>query len=190
LIVPALRLFVALELSDEARRSLADAVSWMVDFGRSIKVVSPENYHVTLKFLGSTPERRVPEIQTALELEASTMKTCELRLTGWGVFPEKGQPKVFWAGVGPAAVLQAAFERCEAAMETCGFARESREFHGHVTLAREGTSGVPEDFLHRWKSLGPITGPMGFRADKITLYESRTNAAGPVYRPLASYPVR
>lgn len=119
-----------------------------------------------------------------LEREARRLRACELDLSGWGVFPEKGHANIFWAGVEPAAAVRELFEHCEAAMESCGFARETREFDGHVTLAREGTSPVPADFLSHWRALVPIEGPVRFRVDRVSLYESRTHASGPVYQKL------
>ena len=179
------RLFLAFDLSEDVRRSLAGALFWMAGFAGRVKVVPPENYHVTLKFLGPTPEQRLASIRDALEQEACFMAPCELGLAGWGVFPEKGTAKVFWVGVEPAEALRPVFERCESILEKQGFAREMRGFQSHVTVAREGSSPVPADFLERWRSLRPVQGPVTFRADKVALYESRTNAAGPVYTPVA-----
>ena len=51
-----MRLFLAIDLSDEVRSTLTDAASWMARFHGLVKVVWAKNYHVTLKFLGSTPQ--------------------------------------------------------------------------------------------------------------------------------------
>ena len=176
------RLFLALDLPPETRQSLADAVSWMRAFEDRVKVVPAENYHVTLKFLGPTAEERIGPLLAALEREARAMVPLDLRLEGWGVFPEKGHPNVFWAGVTPVDAALPLFEECESALEPLGFARDTRGFHPHVTLARTGTQNAPAEFLKKWKALGLLKGPAEIRAESITLYESLSGPRGPVYR--------
>ena len=99
------RLFLAIDISEPVRQSLAGALSWMRTFGDCIKIVPAENYHLTLKFLGAIGVERISGIQTALEAAAQNVSACDLRLDGWGVFPPRGAPKVFWIGVEPREVL-------------------------------------------------------------------------------------
>ena len=180
------RLFLALALPSGTRRSLAEAVSWMQAFEDRVKVIPAENYHVTLKFLGSTAEERIAPMQAALEREVRMMTPFDLRFEGWGVFPEKGHPDVFWAGLTPADAVRPLFERCGSVLETLGFARDARGFHAHVTLARTGNQNAPVEFLKKWKALGPLSGPVEVRADSLTLFESLSGNSGPLYRPLGS----
>ena len=182
-----LRLFLAVDISPEVRKSLAGALSWMGDYEGRIKIVPAENYHVTLKFLGATEEARIPLIRSALEDAIQNSRACELNVNGWGVFPEKGHSKVFWAGVEPAEALGPVFEACETALETLGYPRETRGFQSHVTLARTGRLRAPADFLERWRSQGPISGQVNFNARQITLYESVTGGRSSLYRPLAFF---
>ena len=182
-----LRLFLAVDLSPEARQSLADALSWMSEYESQVKIVPPKNYHVTLKFLGATDEERIPLIRTAIEAAAKKNRACELKLNGWGVFPEKGHPKVFWVGVEPTEALGAVFQQCETALEALGYPRETRGFQSHATLARTGQSHAPAGFLERWRSISLIPGPVNFNAGQITLYESVTGGRSPIYRPLAFF---
>ncbi|OGW80723.1 MAG: 2'-5' RNA ligase [Omnitrophica bacterium RIFCSPHIGHO2_02_FULL_51_18] len=166
---------------------MAGALSWMRTFGDCIKIVPAENYHLTLKFLGAIGVERISGIQTALEAAAQNVSACDLRLDGWGVFPPRGAPKVFWIGVEPREVLVPIFERCEAALENLGFARETRDFQSHVTLVRTDKAKAPADLLERWKKLSSLSGPVAFCADKITLYESILGGKASVYRPLGHF---
>ena len=179
-----LRLFLAVDLSDAVRQSLAQTLSWMKEYEESIKRVPVENYHVTLKFLGATDKERLPLICSAVEAVAKKSLACELKINGWGVFPEEGHPKVFWAGVEPADALGPVFQHCENVLENLGYSREPREFESHVTVARTGRSHTPADFLMRWRAMGPVSGQVNFSACRITLYESVTGGKASLYRPL------
>ncbi len=152
---------------------------------KSVKIVPPQNYHVTLKFLGSTPAEKIPLIRASMEAAAQKCAPFDLSLAGWGVFPEKGHPKVFWVAVEPYESLKDLFEKCETALESCGFPKETRSFQNHITVARDGNDRVPQDFLAQWKT-APLPTQLNFRADHITLYESITGGKASVYRAVDS----
>lgn len=180
------RLFIALDIPDTVRVSLGGAVGWMAGYKKSVKVVPPENYHVTLKFLGSVPDEKVPAIREALERAAGFLFAGEVHLDVWGMFPEKGRPQVFWAGFEPAEALRPMAERIETEMQTLGFAKEVRSFQSHVTLARSGDGPAPPAFIALWNDLPSLAPSTAFRANTVTLYESQTLPSGPVYQPVSS----
>lgn len=180
-------LFLAIDLPLDLKQTLAKAVLWMSEYRDRVKVVALENFHVTLKFLGPTPEEKIAEIKSALGRLAGVEKPLGLSLGAWGTFPEKGHPSVFWIGVEPAEILRPVFDRCESALEALGFARETRPFKTHVTLARTGPRHAPVEFLKKWQAQKPLLAPTAFRADKIVLYESVLGGETPVYRPLAYF---
>ena len=179
------RLFLAVDLSPDARQSLARALLWMGDYEGRVKIVPAENYHVTLKFLGATDEARIPLIRSTLESAIQCHCISELKINGWGVFPEAGHPKVFWAGVEPKGAFDPLFQQCETALEPLNYPREAIEFQSHVTLARAGKSRVPAGFIERWRLMGPMPEPASFSTRQITLYESVTHDQAPIYKPLA-----
>lgn len=104
---------------------------------RSVRWVRSEGIHLTLKFLGSTPEQRLPEIQQALAAVARHAPACTFTAQGLGCFPNPRRPRVLWVGVeeptGRLAALQAAIEE---AMEQLDYERERRAFTPHLTLGR------------------------------------------------------
>src|SRR6185295_11857261 len=83
-----LRLFVAIELPDGVRRALTDAMRLLQDAGATsgLRWVRPEGIHLTLKFLGATPEHRLPEIASALEAALAGAPRFDLRPEGFGAF--------------------------------------------------------------------------------------------------------
>jgi len=101
-----------------------------------LKVVSVDQLHLTLKFLGDTEEGLVSEIVTAIREAASGIRPFEIRVRGTGAFPSLGRMNVIWVGVEGAEPLARIAVALEASMEPLGFRRENRTWKAHVTVAR------------------------------------------------------
>ena len=130
----SIRTFVAVKVAVlpellAVMKSLA-AMRWPV------VAVPPDKLHMTLKFLGETPLGMRDDIQRQIAQAVSGQPPISLRVEGLGAFPSTVRPSVVWAGLVDAEPLVAIAERLEALLEPLGFARESRPFHPHLTLAR------------------------------------------------------
>jgi len=121
--------------------SLEDFAAELQEAGGPLKVVSPDQLHLTLKFLGDTEDGLVPEIVTAMREAASGVRPFEIRVRGTGAFPSLGRMNVIWVGVEGAEPLTRIAAALEASMEPLGFRREHRTWKAHVTLARVKGSG-------------------------------------------------
>jgi 2'-5' RNA ligase len=95
------------------------------------------NLHLTIKFLGDIPLSSVSDLSAAVGRAAANLPHFSIRLERSGVFPERGPAKVLWLGVNE---VSGTLVRLHTALEDecaiAGFARESRPFHPHLTLAR------------------------------------------------------
>ena len=103
-------------------------------------------------------------------------------VTGLGLFPERGAPRVLWLGVSlsePALALQRA---CEAAAVSVGFPPEERPFRPHLTLGRW------KDRARRPELPAVDLGPLP--VEEIVLYGSDLAPGGAVHTPLARFPLR
>ena len=96
----------------------------------------PEHYHVTLKFLGEVTENRLEGVQAALDHVASKTGHLDLEVKGFGAFPTIRHPTVIWIGIEPSPALRCLKQDIEWALMGCGFDRETRAFHPHLTLGR------------------------------------------------------
>jgi 2'-5' RNA ligase len=183
-----MRLFIAVDLDDEARAAMASAqkrlAAGMEDASRSsLKWIPPDRLHLTLVFLGEVDEARAPAVIDAMRADVA-QAPFDLAYIGTGVFPPRGAPKVLWAGVGAGAqqvidLQQALTARIAAA----GQPIEERPFSPHLTLARwresrgadraRALAAVPEGTIAR------------VHVDHATLYQSRISSAGPTYTALA-----
>jgi 2'-5' RNA ligase len=149
-----------------------------------LKAVSPENLHVTLKFLGEVALERTAEVSRTLAESAAGVPAFGAELRGVGAFPHAGRPTVIWTGLVGADSFVRLAERLEVSLELQGFARESRAFHPHVTLAR--VKGRPSGGLrallerHVATSFGPVD------IASVELYQSELHREGARYTVLAS----
>jgi len=99
--------------------------------------VSPDNLHITLRFLGEVDDTRVAELGGVLDEAAAGLPRFGLGIRGLGAFPTLTRPRVIWAGVGEGAgALRTLAGRVESGLARVGVPAEDRPFSGHVTLGR------------------------------------------------------
>jgi RNA 2',3'-cyclic 3'-phosphodiesterase len=126
-----MRLFVGLELPRELRQRVALLSGAGIPGARW---VPPENYHVTLRFIGETPRYLAEEIDHALAgLKAPPFA---LMLAGIGTFTKGGRSQSLWIGVERSEPLQRLQSKIETTLQRCGLEPERRRFQPHLTLAR------------------------------------------------------
>jgi RNA 2',3'-cyclic 3'-phosphodiesterase len=174
------RLFTGLALPIEVTAKLAGLAGGL--FGA--RFVEPEDYHVTLRFIGDIDHRMADEI--ALALGGLKRKPFRLTLRGLDTFG-KDRPRAVHALVEPNRQLDELAADHERIMRRLGLAPESRRFVPHVTIAR--LSGV-----HPADAAGWIIGRSPFSAgpfdvDAFSLFSSRDSVGGGPYVEEASYPL-
>lgn len=176
-------LFVALWPSPQVREYLAAAVRAARPTAPGLRWTRPEEWHLTLAFLGEA-EGRLPEISAAMGRALDGRPALDLALDGWGTFPRHDGPgpgdgaptgrgtgnraSVVWAGVAGDGLLDLAEALAEAA-RGAGVHVPSRPFVPHITLAR---SRPPRDATDILRVLGPVSSA-SWRADRVDLVESR-----------------
>ena len=178
----ALRTFIGIPVP--ALRRLVEVSGELRALGRLLRVTSPESWHLTLKFLGETPAGEIAALSRAIEEVASETATGSYEVRGLGVFPSLRRPSVIWAGLrgdGPLALLA---ERLDDVCSRFGFARETRAFHPHITLAR--VSGRAPASLAAMLEAEAETAFGSVRPERVVLYESELSKSGSRYQPLAS----
>jgi len=185
------RLFVAALLPESAAavvRELVDAIQADVEAQAraprsAVRWVRLDGLHLTLRFLGPTPDERVPELAAAVDRAAAGRDPIGLVLRGAGAFPSPARPRAVWIGVDDPmeelARLAAAVEDELAAM---GWERNDRPFHPHLTLARcDGRREGPlvADLL----ATRARTLDAPFEVGRVGLFESVTGGGPARYVP-------
>jgi RNA 2',3'-cyclic 3'-phosphodiesterase len=176
---PTQRLFFALWPGEEGREALAHATAKAVRHSGG-RAVPPANFHVTLAFLGSVLQRRVPEVKrlgTRAAADCPQQRPLELRFESLAHWPRQQILCAMAAEENPvASVLAAALKDAAAA---AGFTPDLKPFRTHVTLARK-VSHAPRECTLR---------EILWRFESFALIDSRTDSEGPVYSVLESYPL-
>ena len=180
----AARLFVGIPIGEALRAELEAYLR--ATFGERLpgRAVPPANWHLTLRFLGSTDAARHRRIADELG-RVDPPPPFDLTLAGLGAFPRAGRAKVLWTGVGEGAdALRALAASVEAAAVRAGFAPEPKPFSPHLTLSR---LDPPADLRPIIEAAPPFTGRMHVAA--FVLFRSHLGGGPPRYEPLLSVPL-
>ena len=175
-----MRLFLALNLPKKERERIQRAARPLRDEGLPVRWVDVDQYHVTLKFLGSVRKDGVERIQNALEEVASSTAPFDAAVTGFGAFPTIRRPRVLWAGVHATPELRCLKQDLEWGLAALGFEKETRAFHPHLTLGRASTDGAG-----RFRGLDELVASLEldarFVVRTVDLMQSHASPEGPTY---------
>jgi 2'-5' RNA ligase len=174
------RLFVALPLPPAVRRSLEPLARGLGD----VRWLTPDQQHLTLRFLGDIDNGRMNDVAEALALVHGW--PFELRLKGLGHFPPRGEPRVLWVGVEKSADLAGLKRRIDQALKQAGLAPENRKFAPHVTLARI-RAPLSRDRLGTYLMRHSLYASEPFAISDFHLYSSWLKSDGAQHQLEASY---
>lgn len=165
------RTFIAIELPLDVRSRVTQHIARLRREQPDVRAswCRENNLHLTLKFLGNVPVANIPKVSDAVERATKNVSPFPLTFSDCGTFPPHGRPSVLWIGT-QASGLQVLHAAIEKELADAGYARESRTFHPHLTVARlrhaEGTRSLAE--LH--KNLGFT--PIAFDVSDVVVFRS------------------
>lgn len=185
-----MRLFVAVRPPDDVLGAVERAVAPARRAVVGPRWTTPDQWHLTLQFLGRVEDDDVGDVSRALE-PLSKVQPFPVRLGGGGAFPRVSRARVVWLGlVGGGEGMAELARAVNTALAPLGFDRRfdpgDREHHPHLTLARLKVAG---DVGPAVEALGD--GPVGgaFLVGEVVLYRSRPSRAGSRYDPVAAVPL-
>jgi len=174
------RLFTALELPATLRDGLVVWRAEALGEGRGLRMIRPEDLHVTLCFLGWQDEEAVEPVLAACEAVAA-QPAAALRVDQ-AIWVPPRRPRVLAVElIDSAGVLAEVQAQLSRGLEAGGWYRpEKRPFLAHVTVARVAGEGR--------KRFGDLRPPpeLAFEGSRVTVYRSRLGAGGARYEPLGS----
>jgi RNA 2',3'-cyclic 3'-phosphodiesterase len=173
------RLFTAIEIPSEIGQSLALLRGGLP----GARWIGPEDYHLTLRFIGDIDGALAEEIVHLLgKIERPGF---DLRIEGLDSFGGN-KPRAVVAAVSPVLELVELQAEHERIMQRVGLEPE-RKYRPHVTLARlrDTSSRQVADFL---SSRQPFRSP-SFPVSRFVLYSSRASIGGGPYVVEAEYPL-
>ena len=174
------RLFTGVEIPPDIGQALA-----MLRGGLpGARWITPENYHLTLRFIGDVDDLIAQEV--ALMLGRVRRAAFELHLEGLTSFGGR-RPRAVVANVAPAQALLEVQAEHERLMQRIGLEPEGRKYTPHVTLARlrDSSSLDVADYL----SARGYFRTAAFPVSRFVLFSSRNSVGGGPYVVEASYPL-
>ncbi|MFO8133671.1 MAG: RNA 2',3'-cyclic phosphodiesterase [Thermoplasmatota archaeon] len=176
------RLFTAIDIG--ARQPLVELEQRLEETGANLKLVEPQNIHVTLKFLGDTDEAKIPAVEHAMQAAAADVEPYHASLQGVGVFPHLDYIKVIWIGVDDDGQTRHIAETLDDRLAGQGFRKEKHEFTPHATVARmKGARG--KDAVRSLVQEHENTEFGDLSVEGIQLKKSELSPEGPVYTTLS-----
>jgi 2'-5' RNA ligase len=172
------RAFVAFELSPEMKQQLAAAQAVLRKTSARLTFVDPAIIHITVKFLGETDEKKIPQIVAALK----SVKAAPFPVTGNRITVNNPRsPHTVWCAIEDAGKGRDVFSAVEIVLAPLGFPRETRSFTSHATLAR-----VKEADSSLFRCLEELkSAPCGScTVSGLKLKKSALTPRGPVYEDL------
>jgi 2'-5' RNA ligase len=176
-----MRLFVGLDLPWSLRQRLAGLAGGIP----GARWVPPENYHLTLRFIGEVAAHQAEEIDLALA--ALRARRFALTLAGMGTFAKGGRDTQLWAGIARNPALDLLQSKVEQALQRAGLEPERRRFTPHVTLARLDNA-VPAK-LAAFVQTHNLFRAEPFELDHFVLFSSRLGKEASVYTAEVAYPL-
>jgi RNA 2',3'-cyclic 3'-phosphodiesterase len=181
------RLFVALPIDKDVQELLYPTYEYLLSQDYMLKTVSPENYHITVKFLGECEGNVANAIESTFLGITIPQGEIPYTVKGLGTFPDIKKPSVLWAGLD---TDQNRISQIHKAVDSYAsnfkFKEEREEFIPHITLARirKGRK-IAGDLLKYIETNDAITyGQSTFK--KLSLYSSKLTPDGPVYSEIKS----
>jgi len=147
--------------------------------------IDPENYHITLRFIGDVDNRTADEVSYELD-RLNYSDAFKIRLSHLGTFGGD-MPRALYAGVENNEALQRLQAAHERVLRRVGLEPEGRKFVPHVSLARlRGASAVEvASFIHQAGQFAPLE----FSVGRFVLFSSKASVGGGPYLVEQSYPL-
>lgn len=178
-----LRLFLAIPMPEDIRAGLRrlQLESQPLLPPRAVRWARPEQFHLTLKFLGNVPAADTVALSEAVRAVCAAAPPLRLRAEGAGFFPNESAPRVFWVEIKSLDGRLMEFQRqLEAAVERFAEKREKKTFTAHVTLARLEKLGRRE--AEKWMARLRKDQAFGeWTASEVELVQSTLSPSGAVH---------
>lgn len=182
----SIRSFISFDIEDEGvLKRIRDVQQLLSQTGADLKLIKPQNIHVTIRFLGNIKPSMVDRVFG--EMKKVQFTPFDVHIQGMGAFPHLRYLRVVWAGITEGAdQMQSIFNQLETGLRGLGFAPESKGFSAHLTIARV-KSGRNKDQLVKCIK-GNIDRRFGtVRAECLRLKRSNLTPKGPIYSTLKQF---
>ena len=180
-----IRTFVAVLIARDLKDKMSEVQEQVKKLAPDVKWVAPENFHVTLKFLGNVREDELSKVCAAVEEAVKSFAPFELSISGLGAFPNPARARVVWIGIDKGREeLTGLATAIDKHLVKLGFEKEDKAFKAHITIGRVKTS----KFLNKLADeIGNVDADnLGTQqVSDVVIMQSELLRGGPVYSPLS-----
>ena len=164
-----MRLFIAIQLSEEIRSALTDVQQYLMRRGVRGNYTSAENLHLTLAFIGEYPDPDA--VLDAMDTVSFT--PFSLKTDGFGSFGD-----LWWIGLSKSEALETAVRRVRHALSDAGIPFDRKRFSPHITVIRKASYGGKDKYP-------TVEIPAaGMTVNRISLMRSDRGKHGMIYTEL------
>ena len=178
-----IRSFIAFDINNESvLRRFSEVQDTLLNTGANLKLMKPQNIHITMRFLGNISPHTVDLIHE--EMKKLTFTSFDAEIKGLGAFPSLRHTRVVWAGIRKGAdELVNIFNQLEPRLRGLGFRPDPKGFSPHLTIARVKTGRSKSELVRCIHDL--VDYEFGVvRADCLRLKKSVLTPRGPIYSTL------
>ncbi|MFC2028944.1 RNA 2',3'-cyclic phosphodiesterase [Chloroflexota bacterium] len=187
------RSFIALEIPRIIQKEISDRIYPMVQhFPRPlVKWVDPNNYHLTLCFLGIRTGRELDTLARSIRDPARATQPFKIRFNEMGTFPNYNKPRVIWVGIDAPRELYNLQVRIEDYCIQRGYLEKSKGFSPHLTLGRiRDFTQLPKEInLKQTMTAISFNNIDDVLFEEIKIIKSNLGRTGPKYSQLFSVPL-
>jgi 2'-5' RNA ligase len=174
------RLFIAAKIPDSIKERIREfQESTRVPEG--VRWIRQDNLHLTLKFLGETPEKLVEPITERVHSVLRGTGAFEVSFSTFGGFPNLRHPRILWIGVeqGKEELIDL-MDKLNRKLSHLGFEMESRKPKPHLTIGRIRKGCNIEIGARDFKEVS-------FPAETVCLIRSELTPQGPIYTDVGEF---
>lgn len=194
-----IRAFLAIEINDEVRSAIAKWLKQISERIRGVRWIVPENWHLTLRFLGDVSPETLEEVKRVTAEVAAGLgqippgppfsKGGILEAVGTGIFQSLARPRVAWIGSGgDVAILEKLMLPLSEGLAELDVKPEEtrRGFHPHITVGRIKNPKKALG-LEQWLLAGKDKSFGTFPLEAVTLFKSELTSQGARYSRLGQF---
>ena len=178
-----IRSYLAFDIEDQTViRKLTEIQTKLTYTGANLKLVKPQNIHLTVRFLGNIFPSLVDAIYE--EMKQISFAPFDIELRGLGAFPKLSHPRVVWVGIRKGAKdLIDVFEQLEPLLRGLGFNPDTKGFSPHLTISRVRTGRNKVRLAELIRELKDYEFG-AIKAECLRLKKSDLTPKGPIYTTL------
>ncbi|MBF0252668.1 MAG: RNA 2',3'-cyclic phosphodiesterase [Candidatus Omnitrophica bacterium] len=184
-----IRLFIAIELSSEAKKTLLNIVDTLKTSEADVKWADQGTMHLTLRFLGDMPIKSIEKLKTKIPKILLGIAPFDFELSQIGVFSSWTTPQVLWVGARDENnKLNNISEKIRQGTFFESFNKDKKAFVPHITLGRIKSSSHRVALRKIARSI--VVPPVKVNVSTVTLFSSKFAPGGVLHTPLARFDLK